>query len=271
MNMEYSEIVRQCFSRGEPDWNEWDDYPALGFTPAHVPELIHILDHTTEIWEQAGDEDRVEWAPIHAWRALAQLGAVEALPAMLRLHEKEGESDWVGEGIPVALSRLGPSVLGDLRVYLCKPNHETWTRVIVARAIQLIAGEFTETRADGIAALSAGLELFEQNDETVNGFIISYLADLNARETAPLVERAFQSGRVDLSILGDYEEFQIAVGLLKERLTPPPKYGWFMPGIGEALASYEEPMKKKERQIEKKQKEKRKQEKKARKRSRKKK
>ena len=113
--MNYSGIVKQCFSRGEPDWNEWDDYLAMGFTSAHVPELIHILESTTEIWEQAGEEDRIEWAPIHAWRALAQLGAVEALPAMLRLHEKEGESDWVGEEIPVALSRLGPAVLGDLR------------------------------------------------------------------------------------------------------------------------------------------------------------
>lgn len=271
MNMDYSEIVRQCFSLGEPDWNEWDDYTALGFMPAHVPELVHILDNTTEIWEQVDEEGLVEWAPIHAWRALAQLGAVEALPAMLRLHEKEGESDWVGEEIPLALSRFGPAVLGDLQVYLCEPNHETWTRVIVARAIQLIADQFTEKRADGIAALSAGLELFEQNDETVNGFIISYLADLGARETAPLVERTFQSGRVDLSIMGDYEEFQIAVGLLKKRLTPPPKYGWFMPGIGEAYAKHEEQMKRMERQAEKKQKERRKREKKSRKRSRKKK
>lgn len=270
MNRNYSEIVQQCFSRGEPDWEKWDDYLALGFTRALVPELIHILENATEIWEQAGEEDRVEWAPIHAWRALAQLGAVEALPAMLRLHEREGESDWVGEGIPVALSRLGPAVLGDLRAYLCEPDHETWTRVIVARAIQLIADKSAEHRPDSVAVLSAGLELFEQNDETVNGFIISYLAELNARETAPLVERAFQSGRVDLSIMGDYEEFQIAVGLLKERLTPPPKYGWFMPGLGEAFATYEEQMKKKERQTEKKQKEKRKSEKKARKRSRKK-
>jgi hypothetical protein len=135
----------------------------------------------------------------------------------------------------------------------------------------VIAEEHAEKRVECIAALSAGLELFEQNDETVNSFIISYLADLNAAEAAPLVERAFQSERVDLSIMGDYEEFQIAVGLLKERLTPRPKYGWFMPGIGEALAGIEEQMKKKERQSEKKEKEKRKSAKKARKRSRKKK
>ena len=87
---------------------------------------------------------------------------------------------------------------------------------------------------------------------------------------APLVEQAFGTGRVDLSIMGDYEEFQIAVGLLKERLTPRPKYGWFMPEIREAFVEYEEQMIKRQRQAEKKEKQKRKQAKKARKRHRKK-
>jgi len=273
--MEYSETVQQCFTRGEPDWEEWDDYLSLGFTPAHVPELIHILDNTTQIWEQAFEADTIEeniteWAPIHAWRALAQLDAVEALPAMLRLHETEGESDWVGEEIPLAVARFGPPVLEDLRAYLSDPDNETWTRVGVARMMKLISEEFPESRADCIAALCAGLELFEKNDETVNGFIISYLADINASETAPLVERAFQSGRVDLSIMGDFEEFQITIGLLKERLTPPPKYGWFMPEMREAFVEYDEQMKKRQRQAEKKEKQKRKQAKKARKRHKKK-
>jgi hypothetical protein len=71
MDTNYSEIVQQCFSRGEPDWNDWDDYLSLGFAPVHIPELIQILENTTEIWEQADEEDRTEWAPIHAWRALA--------------------------------------------------------------------------------------------------------------------------------------------------------------------------------------------------------
>lgn len=268
MNTKYSEIVQQCFLRGEPEWEDWDDYVALGFTPGHVPELIDILENTSQIWNEAGKEDRVEWAPIHAWRALSQLGAAEALPVMLLLHETEGDSDWVGEEIPVALVHFGPLILEDLRAYLCEPKHDQWTRIGVARAMQMIAVKYPENRADAITALCAGLELFEQNDETVNGFIISYLAELNAREAAPLVARAFQSGPVDLSIMGDYEEFQIAVGLLNERITPRPKYGWFLPGIGQALAEAAQ-MKKKDRQAEKKAKGKRKSAKKARKRSRK--
>jgi len=56
--------------------------------------------------------------------------------------------------------------------------------------------------------------------------LILYLVDLKAVEIAPLVEQAYQADVVDLSVLGDYEDFQIEVGLLKERLTPPPRFHW---------------------------------------------
>ena len=60
-----------------------------------------------------------------------------------------------------------------------------------------------------------------------NKALISYLAELKAAETAPFVERVYQADRVDLSIMGDFEEYEIAVGLMKERLTPPPRYRYF--------------------------------------------
>ncbi len=53
------------------------------------------------------------------------------------------------------------------------------------------------------------------------------MADLKATEAAPLVERVFQANVVDLSVVGDFEHYQIAVGLLEKRLTPPPRYGYF--------------------------------------------
>ena len=56
--------------------------------------------------------------------------------------------------------------------------------------------------------------------------MISYLTDLKAVESVPLVEQAFQSGNVDISVMGDFEDFQIELGLLEERLTPPLQYRW---------------------------------------------
>jgi hypothetical protein len=74
--------------------------------------------------------------------------------------------------------------------------------------------------------LLAGLEQYEQNDETINGFIISFLTDLKAVESVSLVERVFRADAVDFDIQGDYEDFRIKLGLLEKRLTPPPRYTW---------------------------------------------
>jgi len=54
--------------------------------------------------------------------------------------------------------------------------------------------------------------------------LVSYLADLKAVEAAPIVSRTNEADFVEISIQGDFEDFQAAVGLLEERLTPAPNY-----------------------------------------------
>ena len=46
-----------------------------------------------------------------------------------------------------------------------------------------------------------------------NGFLIRYLIKLQAVEAAPLMERAFAADRADLSIVGDWEDAQVDLGL----------------------------------------------------------
>jgi hypothetical protein len=106
--------------------------------------------------------------------------------------------------------------------------------------------------------LLAGLEQYKQNDETINGFIISFLTDLKAVESAPLVERVFQADAVDLSIQGDYEDWQIELGLLEKRLTPPPRFTWAPDPQAEWEADKKARREEERRQREQKKKEKRK-------------
>ena len=67
----------------------------------------------------------------------------------------------------------------------------------------------------------------------LNGFLINSLIDLRAVEAASLMERAFAADSVDISIMGDWEDVQIELGLLDERQTPKPHYvslpGWLPP------------------------------------------
>jgi hypothetical protein len=98
--------------------------------------------------------------------------------------------------------------------------------------------------------------------------MISDLLDLRQPSTYPLVEEAFEAGSVDESIIGDWEDFQVAVGLLQERLTKA-RYSWLdLPAEEDVEIQAEKAQAKKQAQ---KEKNKHKQEKKSRKQNRKKK
>ena len=207
----------------------WFDYQELGITGEHIPELIRIIQEINLFWPLGDTESDEVSAPIHAWRALGQLQAQEAITALVELviQNEELESDWIMEEIPKVMGMIGPASIPVLQEYLKNPEKEVWASVTMSHCLADVGKGNPESRSDCVNALQAGLEHYAKNDETINGFLISNLADLKATEAVSLVERAYQADRVDLSIMGDFEEYQIAVGILKERTTPPPRYGLF--------------------------------------------
>ena len=80
----------------------WHNYVAeFGLTTADVPALVAVLQRWVDVVEEEEpDEDpepQPEWcAPIHAWRALGQLRAVEAIEPMLAQNDRLDEAidDW---------------------------------------------------------------------------------------------------------------------------------------------------------------------------------
>jgi hypothetical protein len=209
--------------------SEWRNYLELGITVEHTPELIRILDGIEAFWPDVDVENAPEsYAPIHAWRALGQLKAEQAIPSLIRLvvWNEDEDVDWVMEDIPEVLGMIGPASIPPLRDYLLKPDKFEWASVTMAHSLAEIGKRNPEYRSACVEVLQAGLEQYAENGETINAFLIDYLAELKAVEAAPLVERAYQAGTVDISVLGDFEDFQIEVGLLKERLTPPPRFYW---------------------------------------------
>lgn len=228
----FSPPVTKLISLGEKDTRgrgSWLNYLDQGITPQHIPELVRIIQEIDLFWS-VGDTESVEVsAPIHAWRALGQLRSQDAIPALITLivQNEELESDWIMEEIPEVMGMVGPVCIPTLQEYFLNPEKLIWASVTVAHCLAEVGNQNPESRSACIAALQAGLENFAKNDETVNGFLISFLAELKAAEVVLLVERAYQADKVDLSVMGDFEEYQIAVGLLKERLTPPPRYNIF--------------------------------------------
>jgi hypothetical protein len=223
----YDLPVAKLLSLGAPpEFSPRLDYLALGLTEEHVPELIRILQD--EDLNQADSESDEVWAPLHALRALGALHAVAAvdpLVAMLPRVDDYGEA-WILDEFPHIFKQIGAAAIPALVNFLADEQRGMWARAAAADSLAAIGQDYPERRGTCVAALTAALQHFQTQPEELNGTIINALVDLNAVEAASVMEAAYRANRVDISIVGDWEDAQIELGLLDERITPKPPYTW---------------------------------------------
>lgn len=217
----YEPPVKQLLSLGKLEREGRLDYVALGISRNDMPALIRMA---ADVQLHEGPPDSpVVYAPVHAWRALVQLRADEAIPPLVEVFRRVDAvvDDWVSEDLPKDLAEFGAAALGPLTAFLANAERGDWSRVASAQAIGYVGKAHLELRLDCIARLSAQLERFAEQSETLNAFLISPLWDLRAVEAMSVIERAFASRRVDESVLGDVEDVQIEFGLKTQREHPP--------------------------------------------------
>lgn len=269
----YAEPVSKLLKLGRPE-HPWQDYLELGITRADIPELMRLVQDNELRWLQPpddlpDDEDLPDWyGQIHAWRALGQLKAEEAIPALLGiLHQiDDDEDDWLSSDAHTVFGMIGSAAIEPLADYLADEFNPMYARSVAGSALAEIGKLQPESREHCILGIAAVLEKYETNDEALNGFLIGDLVDLKAVEQIDLIKRAFEAGAVDEFINGDVEDVQVEMGLLEKRLTParPWQISRFAPDAEDFTVAP-----KKSHHEEKKQKNKRKQEKKSRKKNRK--
>jgi len=202
-------------------------YRAFGIGPEHIPELIRLLQDQ-ELRDLDGvpeDEDVPSWyAHIHAWRALGELRAEAAIEPLLRLIDgqksDEDWSDWVTEEVPDILGKIGPPALSGVSARLEQSRREKYLGWSLTRALASIAENNPETRTDVLNRLVAVLQLAAENEPSVNGGIICELVELEATNTWDDIEKAFATGNVDESIVGDAPTVKWELGL--GPMPPPP-------------------------------------------------
>jgi len=200
----------------------WPDYLTLGLEERHAPALIRMA--TDPALQAAEDRDPAGWAPVHAWRALAQLRAAAAAEPLLALLRRETESEWVQAEVPAVLGMIGPAALPGATMLLFDDGTDEGVRIAAARAITDVGLEHPERRDEAAALLKTQLEDWADQARLLNAYLVSGLIDLQETEAAPLMEAAFAAGAVDLAVNGDWEDAQVDLGLLQERTTPPPGY-----------------------------------------------
>jgi hypothetical protein len=226
----YPPPVDQLLTLGDPDvGDEWLDYLALGLGEAHVPALVELIQDPALDWPawKEGDDEAPFWAPVHAWCALGQLRAPEAAEPLVRVLLRDDDDDWAPGTIPVALAMIGPAALRPIRDALPAAAREpdpSWKVGRLGEALVKIAQAHPEARDEAVALLTRQLRVWPEQDAELNAFLIADLMDLQAVEAAPVMQEAFEGDAVDEAVVGDWEEVQVDLGLLAERITPRPRF-----------------------------------------------
>lgn len=194
----------------------------LGLTNEDIPVLVELVQRWAhEAHFEATVPDSAMWAPVHAWRALGELRAEIVVPTLLVLLDtldRRGD-EWMLEEFPSLCRRIGEPALDDLAGYLLDAGHTEYGRVAVAHGLQAIAAADADLRDRVCETLADVLRPLSAQHPDLNGFVITYLADLVAVEHAELIERAFEEGVVNGTICGDWRRiaFELGIG------PPPPR------------------------------------------------
>jgi len=231
MSTSYAPPLDRLLTLGEPDSRKnWLDYPAFDIASEHVPELLRMV--SDEALSIASPETSEAWGPVHAWRAIGQLGATEAVGPLLERMGRVSDSnydEWFCEDFAHIMGLIGPAAVPELADFLATQWHDRWARSYVASAIEEIAKRQPETRAECVTILTRQLDRAEENGWELNGCLIAGLVDLKAVESADVIERAFAKRLVDETMNGDWPYVKHELGLGPK---PPPRRFVPMPSFG---------------------------------------
>jgi hypothetical protein len=224
----YTEPVRRLLTIGEAKSygpTDWRDYPTeFGLGREHADALIRLA--CDDALNSADSGSREVWAPLHAWRALGQLRVEDAVVPLVNYYLKTADNldDSAEAELPAVFGMIGPAAIPHLAEFLSTRPISTSPAATAMEGLRQIGDRYPEYRDECITILSRMLEPHANIDPTTVGFAVSSLLDLEAVETIEAIREAFRSKRVDISIPGDLEDVEIALGLRSKRSTPAPNY-----------------------------------------------
>ncbi|NES82872.1 MAG: DUF1186 domain-containing protein [Moorea sp. SIO2B7] len=218
---DYQFPVSELLNYGEcSNYEEWRNYvQELNFEEQHIPELIRMA--TDEELNQADSDSKEVWSPLHAWRALGQLKAMEALEPLLGLLNKSEDDDCISGDFAKFCSLIGLESIPLLKIFLADSSNNLYARVDVAEALTTLSQNYPETRESNIAAITQELKKYRDNDPSFNSLLIDFLVDLQAVEEINLIEEVFKANQVDTSWGEDWEDIQVEFGIkTRDEVTP---------------------------------------------------
>lgn len=179
MECDYQHPLNELLTLDEVNLrDEWRDYAQLGAGEEHIPELVRMA--TDRKLHRADPQSTEVWAPVHAWRSLGQLRAVEGVIPLLELLEELEDDDYIHEETPVVAGRVGQPAIASLNGFLADHRHSLFPRIAAAHGLAEVAQQHEACREECVAVLTDQLRVFPQNNPTLNGYLISFLVELEA-------------------------------------------------------------------------------------------
>jgi hypothetical protein len=217
MKHDYRPPLDRLVSLGEAEFGHraWMDYPArLGLGPEHVPELIRML--LDPRWADAPEASPPAYSGIHAWRALAQLRAEEAVPALLSVIRGTVEDDdWAVEDLPTVFEHIGAPAYAPLVALFTDRKQRDAVRGRAASGLAYVAAAAPELRPDAVRVLTRALDAYTPESPDMHGYIVTTLLHLHAVEALPSLRRAFEEKRVD-ELYVQWRDVELELGLVQE-------------------------------------------------------
>lgn len=205
------------------NWVDRDDYYISACRLSHedIPGLIDIVSH----WGDPDWEDEQDFAvddycqggliSVTAWRALAELKAADAVPALIEMLRDLGDDfdDWVSEELPHVFGRIGESAVDPLMQLMSDAKSAEWARGCAASGLRRIVQRQPETRDVIVAFLTEAISRATENDVHFNSTLMHELVELHAVEAAEPIERAFAANCIDVGMLGDWQYVRRKLGV----------------------------------------------------------
>lgn len=180
---------------------------------------MYTIGKTYKAINEGKEEDLENGAIMHAVLLLTQLKSEKGLDAVIEIMQQTGDfadyhlGDFAPEVLHPALYACGKDNIQRIEEYLYEPHLDSYLRAQAPEALAMIAVNQPERRGEIIEIFRKLLNemltrLPEQNccDAEYAGFVMSNLEDIKAKELFPEIKAVFDSGNVDESIVGDYDE-----------------------------------------------------------------
>ncbi len=165
-----SEITSQLYEKGfEFSPYPWfEDYASLGLDASHSNELVRLIEEFE--FDESDPLGAANWAPRHAWRALAIIGDLRAISVVRVLMEDEfGFSDY---DLPYVAATIGSKAITPLEK-MVHGEEDPYFSTLAVFGLQLIA------QADALIwptispILAAKMRRFETNDLMENTALLA--------------------------------------------------------------------------------------------------